>query len=59
MNQGFDSTDRNPLELFLFAVGFAAFLTGVGGVILTVPAVALFGGMVFLLVLIGYRCTPD
>jgi hypothetical protein len=56
MNEQFDSTDRTPLELFLFALAFAALLMAVAGITLAVPVLALFGGALFVLSLLGYWC---
>jgi len=56
MSGEFDSTDRSPLELFLFALGFFGFINADAGIVLAAPALALFGAAVFLVALLGLKC---
>lgn len=50
-----DSTDRRPVEYFLFALGFAGFGTAGSGVVLGVPMIAVTGAIIFLLAVLGFR----
>ena len=47
-----DSTDRGPVDFVLFGLAFVGFLLGLGGVILSSLAAAIFG-LFLLLVSIG------
>lgn len=58
MHNGFDSTERGPRELFMFALGFIGFLVGTGGVILLSAPLALFGLLLFLLSVLSFRRHP-
>lgn len=60
MNQHYDSTDRQPTELVLFAVAFASFLVTTASVILAWPGFALTGLAVLILSVacFGLRSEP-
>jgi hypothetical protein len=55
-----DSTDRGPVDYFLFGLAFTGFLLGVGGVILSSPATAIFGLLLMLacIAALGARSGP-
>jgi hypothetical protein len=48
MQDAFDSSDRSPIELILFALGFIGFVIGAAGVVVGSPATGLFGGLLLL-----------
>ena len=52
MRTSSDSTDRGPVDYVLFGLAFIGFLLGSGGVILSLPAAAIFG-LFLMLVSIG------
>jgi hypothetical protein len=54
MNDYSDSEDRSAAELLRFAIGFGGFGLAATGVVLTVPALAVFGGVVFLLTVASF-----
>ena len=54
-----DSTDRRPVEFFLYALGFAGFVLGAAGIILSSTALALFGTAILLLAVSCFRSPPE
>jgi len=52
MSSYFESTDRGPVDYFLFALAFIGFILGVSGVVLSSLAAAIFG-LFLMLVSIG------
>ena len=59
MNDYSDSTDRRPVEYLLFALGFAGFMLGGGGIVLLCPALALTGAILLLLAVCSFRSPPE
>jgi hypothetical protein len=55
-----DSTDRGPVEYVLFGLAFVGFLLGLGGVILSSLAGAIFGLFLMLVSIaaLGARSAP-
>jgi hypothetical protein len=53
-----NSTDRRPGEYFLFALAFIAFLVAVGGVVVSSLPMAISGGVLLLLCVLGFRARP-
>ena len=55
-----DSTDRGPVDYFLFGLAFIGFLLGAGGVVLSSRAVAIFGLFLMLISIgaLGARSGP-
>jgi Cu/Ag efflux pump CusA len=58
MNSSSNSTDRRPGEYFLFALAFLAFLVAVAGVIVSSLPIAVSGGVLLLLCVVGFRGRP-
>lgn len=56
MNDYSHSRERNPGELVRFALGFIGFGTAGAGVVMSIPAIAVFGGAVFLFVVWSFAC---
>ncbi len=54
MTEYTDSTDRKGVEYVLFALGFFAFVLGLVGVVVEVPAVAVAGGFLLLVVSVAF-----
>jgi len=48
MENAFESSDRSPAELILFALGFIGFVLGSTGIVVNSPATAVFGGLLLL-----------
>jgi len=57
MNNDFShSSERSPTELVRFAIGFGGFGLAAAGVVLSIPALAVFGGAAFLMVVSSFGC---
>jgi hypothetical protein len=56
-----DSTERGPVDFFLFGLAFVGFLLGVSGVILSSLAAAIFGLVLMLISIaaLGGRSGPS
>ena len=57
--QLYDSSDRKPAEYVMFALAFIGFGIGLGGVILSLPAAAVFGAVILLLGVAAFRNQPE
>jgi hypothetical protein len=55
MNEYWGSTERGTVDYVLFAIAFVAFLMALWGIILSSPALALAGLLLFLFALAGWR----
>ena len=58
MSSSSDSTERRPGEYFLFALAFLAFLVAAGGVVVSSLPMAITGGVLLLLCVLGFRTRP-
>ena len=59
MSEYSDSTERKPGEYLLFALGFAGFVLGASGIILTSAPPALTGAIILLLAVSFFRSSPE
>ena len=50
-----DSTDRRPVEFFLFALAFSGFGLGALGIVLTIPVIGVLGTVILLLAVSSFR----
>ncbi len=55
MDEYSDSTDRKPADYVLFALGFAGFIFGTAGVIVSSKFLTVLGGGMLLLAVFSFR----
>ncbi len=53
------SAQRDSIALLRFGLGFVAFLLGSAGIVTSSPVVAIFGGLLLLLILVSFRHSDE
>lgn len=54
-----ESTDRGPVDFFLFGLGFFGFIVLDAGIIIGAPFVALSGGLIKLFTILAFHFRPS